>query len=247
MTQPRVLLLLICLTVAACDGSSTSPSQIPTPTPTPTPAPTPTPTPTPTSTTTFQGTLAGVDQSGTVEITIQAEIGPTASNATVGPLGASDVSGSLRLVGGGGADGLSGNYEATTGQVTISGGGFELNATVDQGRSALDGTYSGPGGTSGSFATLNTGAGTVTNYCGTFSGTDSGTWNGSISGGSFSGSYAGQEDSGVVAGQVTGTSVRVTGSDGLVATGTVQGTSLSGSWGNDFGSGSFAGSTDACP
>ncbi len=124
---------------------------------------------------------------------------------------------------------------------------------VDASGSELSGTYTGPSA-SGSFSTLTTNSGEVTTYCGTYSGDRSGVWNVIIisSTGRVSGTYAGDGGgAGLVAGQLTGTSLAVTGEGDVSASGTLQGNSLSGTWrhvkpGQTY-TGTFSGSTGNCP
>ena len=83
------------------------------------------PSPTPTSTSTgFQGTITGLGESGTLEVTIDTLIATTSAGVTTVPLAASASSGSLRVAGAGGPVGLTGTYEDTTREITMLGGGF---------------------------------------------------------------------------------------------------------------------------
>ena len=93
----------------------------------------------------------------------------------------------------------------------------------------------------------------MTTYCGTYSGDDSGVWNIVIisATGQVSGTWADiSGDAGLIAGQITGTSLALTDPNepNTTATGTLQGTSLSGTWSSasEGSSGTFSGSTASC-
>ena len=239
------------LVLTACSGNSTNPIA-------------------PTgggASTTFVGTLAGSGgQSGTLEIAIQASLvasvegsgaptvvidfGPLVLRALAATL---SVSGTLSFVGGGSVA-LVGTYDDVTEAVMVSGGGYTFEGMLSDDFSSLSGDFTGS--TSGSFSTLTTNSGGVTTYCGTYSGDDSGVWNIAIisATGQVSGTYADDlGDAGLIAGQLTGTSLAVTdpGEPGITASGTLQGNSLSGTWldvsepGQTY-SGTFSGSTGSC-
>ncbi len=136
----------------------------------------------------------------------------------------------------------------------VSGGGYTFEGMLSDDFSSLSGDFTGP--TSGSFSTLTTNSGEVTTYCGTYSGDASGVWNIVIisATGQVSGTWADiGGDAGLIAGQLTGTSLAVTdpGELGVSASGTLQGNSLSGTWldvsepGQTY-NGTFSGSTDSC-
>ena len=136
----------------------------------------------------------------------------------------------------------------------VSGGGYAFEGTLSDDFSSLSGDFTGS--TSGSFSTLTTNSGGVTTYCGTYSGDDSGVWNIAIisATGQVSGTWADDlGDAGLIAGQLTGTSLVLTDPNepGISASGTLQGTSVSGTWldvsepGQTY-SGTFSGSTGSC-
>lgn len=218
--------------------------------------------------TTFVGTFAGSGgQNGTLEITVQAPLAASVEDSgaptvviNFGPLvlravaATLSVSATLSFVGGGSVA-LVGTYDDVTRAVVVSGGGYTFEGTLSTDVTSLSGGFTGP--TSGSFFTLTTDSGGVTTYCGTYSGDDSGVWNIAIisATGQVSGTWADDlGDAGLIAGQLTGTSLAVTDPDepGVSASGTLQGNSLSGTWldvsepGQTY-SGTFSGSTDNCP
>ncbi|MEP0546594.1 MAG: hypothetical protein ABJF88_06655 [Rhodothermales bacterium] len=115
---------------------------------------------------TYVGTLAGAQTSGVLEVTIDG----------------SDASGSFALAGGGerSVSGsahppLTGSFNA--GALQLEGGGYTFTGTLSGG--VLSGTWTGPGGTSGSFSALLEGEGTVVAvYCGAYdTANDDGTFN----------------------------------------------------------------------
>ncbi len=136
----------------------------------------------------------------------------------------------------------------------VSGGGYTFEGMLSDDFSSLSGAFTGT--TSGSFSTLTTNSGAVTTYCGTYSGDDSGVWNVVIilATGQVSGTWADDlGDAGLIAGQLTGTSLAITdpGDPGTTATGTLQDNSVSGTWrdvsdpGQTY-TGTFSGSTGSC-
>ena len=74
------------------------------------------------------------------------------------------ASGDLQVIGGGGSVGLSGTYEDSTREVTLSGGGFTFSGGVSEDGAELSGTFSDPGSARGTFVTRNASATTVTTY-----------------------------------------------------------------------------------
>ena len=207
--------------LTACSGDSTNPIA-----------------PTGGSSTTFVGALAGSGgQSGTLEIVIQASLAASIEDSgaptvviNFGPLvlravaATLSVSATLSFVGGGSVA-LVGTYDDVTRVVMVSGGGYTFEGMLSADFSSLSGGFTGP--TSGSFSTLITNSGEVTTYCGTYSGDDSGVWNVVIisATGQVSGTWADDlGDAGLIAGQLTGTSLDLTdqGDPGISASGTLQ-------------------------
>ena len=248
----RMLPLLVCIIAMAACGDGDSPTSTTTPLP---PAPTSgaAPTPPPASGTTqppvvsatvFQGTIAGAGRSGALEVTLQAAVAPSSGSRAASPVLAS---GNLQLIGGGGSVGLSGIYEDSTREVTLSGGGFTFTGGVSEDGAELSGTFSDQGRSGGSFSTRNASAAAVTTYCGTYSGSYSGTWNLVASDGRVSGAYSGTGGSGRLRGTLQGQSVSGSVTDGSLTgtySGTRQGQSMRGTWRDSEGnSGTFTGST----
>jgi hypothetical protein len=199
--------------LSACgDGSSSS-------------SPTPT-TPSPGQTTgVFQGTIAGNGgQTGTLSVTIQAQ-----------------VSGTVRVAGGG-TTALTGTHDSSTNAVNLSGGGFTLAGRID--REVLAGRYSSPNNSVGAFSSLNANNATVTTFCGTYeeAAGESGIYNVQVStNGTASGdgvSTTTLHGGFLLTGQLTGTTLNMTQVD--IDTGhaigthsmTVQGGTVSGTCGS---------------
>ena len=140
---------------------------------------------------------------------------------------------------------LSGSYNASTGALLLSGGGYTFTGILAG--AVISGTWTGPNGTGGSFTTtLSSGAGAVAVYCGTFDGTeDDGTLNVVIRGTSLTGLAVGTDgDATELGGSVDGSDVTVWVADApseVVATGVIEGTSLTGT----FSAGSNAGTWQA--
>ena len=246
--------------MTACGDGGGAPAPATTTTPTPTPAPT--------VTTTFVGTVAGSSgQSGTLSVVVQAQVAALRPRFFRWPLVATlhaqantiPATGTLLLIGGG-VVALTGSYNLSTGVLTLSGGGFTLTGTFSNG--AITGTYTGPGGASGTFAVIPRTGGafsTVTSYCGTIfrAGPGSaifGTFNITVN--SFTstliGTYYLSGDSTPRGGSIRGTVlpgnlfnlIYSDGSNTGRATGTIQDATLSGtSEGGNF----LSGSSSSCP
>ncbi|HZR23314.1 MAG TPA: hypothetical protein VFA59_06990 [Vicinamibacterales bacterium] len=86
------------------------------------------------------------------------------SAASFRPLAVSTATGSVHITGGN-TTAVSGTYDSSTNGVSVSGGGFSFTGTVNGG--ALSGSYS-QNDVTGGFSALNTSAGSVTTYCGTY-------------------------------------------------------------------------------
>ena len=219
----------------ACGGDSGSPTA-----PTTSPAPTPT-------TTSFQGVLAGVGEIGTLELTVQAAV--SSLDTARAPQVASASSGSVRLAGSGGPVSLTGTYEDSTREVTMSGGGFTFIGVITGDGMELAGPYTGPGGASGGFVTLNTAGGTVTGYCGTFTGAGGGRLAMSISaGGIVSGGWINTANgaSGNIRGRRSGSSLTLTSDPDIHIEGTQSGNALSGTWSDANEGGTWQVSVAGC-
>ena len=165
------------------------------------------------------------------------------------PLVQSASSGSLRLAGQGGQINLSGTYEDSTREVTLSGGGYRFTGRVEANGLEVSGFYSGPGGSTGPFGMLNTGDGGVTNYCGTFTGVGGGRVALSISGGNtVAGGWFnnGNRSNGNIHGQRSGNSLDLTCDPDIGIRGTQSGDALDGTWGEGADGGTWQASTTGC-
>jgi N-acetylneuraminic acid mutarotase len=236
--------------VAACRGETSTAPQ------------------TPIVTTTFQGVLAGPGgESGVITLTTVTGAASAVSVQSVGPAAASgpgtaNLNGTVAIVGGG-THTLTGTFDAGTGGITASGGGYTFMGSVSG--SNVSGSYTGPNG-AGTFRGLSSSASTPTfvTYCGTFSGPrgPQGVWNLERSGSLLFGVVVDYSPGPgpnappktvTLTGQVTGTSVSLTASDlngNAVgsATGTITQTEGSGTWASSISSesGTWSASTAAC-
>jgi hypothetical protein len=204
--------MFVCALGAGC-GSSGSPSTTPT---TPTPA-----------TTIFQGAIAGTNnQSGTLTVTIQAQVAALPPSlfklpfvATLHAQGTSaTATGSFRAAGV--TTTLNGTYDTSSRALSLSGGGYTFTGSSSTG--AIAGTYVGPSGAEGAFSSRSTAGGTVTVYCGSAFGAPpdvnvvTGVFNFSVSdaSGAISGVFTISADDpdtiGTLTGQLTGTTVSLT-------------------------------------
>lgn len=255
----RTVIFLAIVAAAACgddDNRSSGTSPI---------APTPAPT-----STTFQGTIAGSAgssrQSGTLTVTVQAQVAAVRPLlfrwplvATLHAQSSASASGTLRLAGGS-TTSLSGTYDSTSRALSLSGSGFAFAGSFSSG--VMTGSYTGSNGASGAFSTRSTAAGPVTVYCGNiFSAGNPNEITGVLNlvvsegTGAVSGVFTITADtpptSGSIVGQVTGSalSFTYTATSGRfapgsgTATGTIQGGSVNGT---SESNNRFSGSTSAC-
>lgn len=236
--------------LSACGGGSSNPTTAPSTQPS--------------GSTTFQGTLAGTaGQSGTLSITIQTAVARSSFSflTILHAQSTTPVSGTLSLVGGGGTFNLTGTYDSSTRNVSLSGGGFTFTGTIGQG--AVSGSYAGPNSSSGDFSGLDSTRNSITVYCGTHTSDPrpgeplanlTGVFNLQVSSnGVASGVGTGTRCSGFVNG--TTLTLTITGFDAqrqlttmYTATGTVQGGNVNGTFvgTNNNDRGTFTGSTNAC-
>lgn len=234
--------LIVAGSLCACGSSGPSPT-----------------TPSPGATNTFQGTIAGSGgQSGTLMFTVQARIAAASPSLFKWPFIArlyaqatgAAASGSVRLVGGI-TTALSGTFDSSTKALSLSGGGFAFAGSLAG--IVVSGTYTGPSGVTGGFASLSTTGGTVTAYCGNiFSNASTvvtGVFNLAVSStGAASGTFQVGSNAGLITGQANGAAFTITYTDrvtgaqgagsGTIQAGTLSGTSTSGN--------PFSGSTSAC-
>ena len=234
-----LLVLLVGILVSACGKSPTTPG----------------------TTTTFQGVIAGSSgQSGTLAVTVQAQVAaafvPRLQWPFVATLQAQATSvaatGTLHLVGGATTD-LTGTFDTSSKALSLSGGGFALTGSLNG--AVVSGTYTGSGGVTGRFSSLSASSGTVTTYCGTIfsSGQGSvatGVFNVEVlqSSGAMSGAFnVLPNNAGTITGQVTGTAFTITYVDSTGSTGGGSGTIQNGALnGVSTSTNPFSGSTSAC-
>jgi hypothetical protein len=265
MTTEWILRLLVggCVVLAVGCGSKT-PSA-----PSPTPSASPAPTAAPTSTT-FQGTIAGANgQTGTLAVTVQAQVAAASGSIFRWPLfrlpfvavlhaqATTAATGNVHVAGSS-TTGLTGTYDSSTKALSLSGSGFTF--TGSSSGAAVTGTYSGPNGAAGAFSSRSTAGGSVTVYCGNVFSSGpgqqnvvTGVFNLAVSGasGAISGAYH-INRSGYITGQMSGSAFSITYTDRTTgeqgsATGTIQNGTVSGSApASSGGSNPFSGSTSKC-
>lgn len=133
-----------------------------------------------TNTTVYTGIVAGGGISGSITINVpvpkRAYAAPSAEGDTVA------ITGTLKIDGGASIP-LTGLYVVSTGDFSLSGGGYTFTGFAGEGN--ITGSFSGPGGTGIFTAEAGTG-GAVKSYCGTYQdnppGTESGVFNMVING-----------------------------------------------------------------
>ena len=194
--------------------------------------------------TTFQGVIVGVNEIGTVDLTIEADV---RSATRVAQALESSSRGTLRLAGAAPSP-LDGTYEDMSREVVMSGSGFSLTGTITDDGSHLTGSFTGRLGTRGGFGMQDNAGGALTNYCGTFTGAGDGRLALSISsGGSIVGIWLNPSSGGghnIITGRRNGTTLSLEG--GPPMQGTQSGSVLSGTWGDATGSGTWETSEAAC-
>ena len=233
--RPRVVLCLyvgiVLATLGACSGGTENPV-----------APTIEEPPVQ-PTTSFQGVIVGMNEIGSVDMTIDTEV--TSATGLLQAL-QSPSRVTLRLAGAA-PHPLTGTYEETSREVVMLGGGFRLTGTITDDGAQLTGSHTGPRGTRGGFAMQDNAGGALTHYCGTFTGAGGGRLALSIS---SSGPIVGlwlNTASGagnVITGQQTGTTLSLRGEPPMQ--GTQSGGVLSGTWGDAMGGGTWEASESGC-
>jgi hypothetical protein len=253
-----VVWVIACALAVGCgsDSNGSSPSTPTTPT---TPSAT---------TTTFQGTIAGANsQTGTLTVTVQAQVAVLAPSRFHLPFVATlhaqstsvTASGSFRAARGA-TTSLTGTYDTTTRALSLTGGGYTFTGTASG--ATVNGTYTGPSGVAGSFSSRSTASGAVTVYCGNIYSSGNanqvtGVFNLVVSdaSGAVSGTFYLLDApfrNGPITGQLTGTSLSITYTDRVsggsgTGTGTIQGGAVTGSSpAQSGGSNPFTGSTGRC-
>jgi hypothetical protein len=121
--------------------------------------------------TTFDGVIVGDsasgELSGSITLTI-ATVSLSVSSPAVfditGVAASANVTGTLKIQGGG-SIALTGSYDTNSHALSVSGGGYSFSGSFSN--NALSGTFTAPGGGSGSFSTSATsGSGAVYSFCG---------------------------------------------------------------------------------
>lgn len=199
-----------------------------------------------TNSTMYTGIVAGGGISGSLTITI-----PLAKTPSSGVLTAVDtvaITGILRISGDGTVS-LTGIYIDTTGEFSMSGGGYVFTGFADE--ENITGSFTGPGG-SGIFVAEAGAPGTVRSYCGTYQdeppGTETGVFNMVINGTSIIViiSPSGTDQSFATYGVLSGSEIAIYDSELPeipIATGTVStdGMSVSGSYIGESNGGTWSG------
>jgi hypothetical protein len=185
---------------------------------------------------TFSGVISNDDgsASGAVEFTIATTT--LAPPSATGPaLLAATATGKIKF-NGQAEVAVSGTYDSDTDVLAATGGGYTIGGTFD-GVDRLEGAFSGPNNTSGSFVT--TKAASATSYCGTYSANDAsdhGTFSFVVTGSTVRGE-ARSVDGTVIPldGTISGNNITiyVPGTQVVLATGTKSGTSVSGTYVGD--------------
>jgi sugar lactone lactonase YvrE len=212
----------------------------------------------------YEGVLAGgTGENGVLTITVAATTSapslsygaPHADAAHGGASSASNATGTITFVGGGGTVNVTGTLDRSTGSLSVAGNGYTFTGSLVNG--VLGGNYVGPNG-SGLFATLTSATTSVLKFCGTYSGVDSnnpafhfhGIWDLSLVGSTFAGAGVSvtpdPHPTFLLRGTLQGTTITLTASkDGVVTgteTGTLSGNTVSGGTAYE----TWQGSTDAC-
>jgi hypothetical protein len=194
-------------------------------------------------TTTFQGVIVGMNEIGSLDLTIESDVIPA---DRVAQALQSASRGTLRLAGAAPFP-LEGTYEDVSREVIVSGSGFSLTGNITDDGSQLTGAYTGPRGTRGGFAMQGTAGGALRRYCGTFTGAGKGQLALSISSsGPIVGFWlnAASGPGNFISGRANGTTLSLDG--GPPMQGTQSGSVLSGTWGDATESGTWEASEGGC-
>lgn len=147
----------------------------------------------------YTGLITGPSASGTFKVTL-ASAGPQALNYETAA--GWTISGTMTMEDGTTAS-LTGTYDAASGTLTFSGGGYSFTGEPGS-DGGFSGTFTSPGG-SGTFTAS---MGTAQPYCGTFTGGVSGTFNLLVSGASANGNaYPNGDDAVTLRCTVSGSSM----------------------------------------
>jgi hypothetical protein len=202
------------------------------------------------TTTAFSGIVSSGDGSASGSISVSVKTtSPIRADPTSPALVSVEVSGTLHI--GGSTITLSGTYDTESNAFSVSGGGYTFDGVFD-GVDRLEGTWTGPGGTSGTFvATLSS---TASAFCGHYAAddqSDNGTFSFVTSGSILRGEAVSSVDHTNIAldGTVNGNDLTIffPGTTTPLATGLRNGTGVSGHFDDQQGTtGSWSGSVSEC-
>jgi hypothetical protein len=198
-------------------------------------------------TSSFVGIVSVDDGSatGSLAVTIQSATLAPPATARASLLDPVNATGALTL---GGTTALTGTYDPDTDILALTGGGFTFGGGFD-GVDRLEGIWTGPGGTSGTFVTTSGSSGVA--YCGTYTATDgsgdSGTFSIVITGGIVRGEAYSSTDQVPIPldGTISGNTITIDNplSANPLATGTRSGNTVSGTYDDgQGGTGTWTGS-----
>ncbi len=211
---------------------------------------------------TFTGGMGGASADGSDSGILSLSFGaapataPGASALPMAPAATITISGTIKIIATGEIINVTGTYDTATKSFTVSGGGYTITGTVNNG--VISGSYTGPGG-SGTFSLILGTRAQMTFYCGSYSvsGSDTprGKWFFGMRqdrlAGAFSGNNVQAVGGGRLSGSVSGTSVDLSLIRGGLtigsATGSLSGTDATGTWTVGNETGTWQGSTGACP
>ena len=197
-------------------------------------------------TSSFFGIVSSDDGTATGSIAVIVQAAALAPPAVTGPNLTAPVNATGTLQFGGQTD-LAGTYDPDTNTLALSGGGYTFGGGFD-GVDRLEGLWTGPGNTSGTFVTaLST---TAVTFCGTYAAddqSDSGTFSFVIAGGTVRGEAYSSVDQTLTAldGVVNGNAITIyfPGTAIPLATGTRSGNNVSGTYdGGQGDTGTWSGS-----
>jgi len=202
------------------------------------------------STSTFSGIVSPDDGSPSGSIFLIVQTGNPAPPSPTGPAVRDpvNVTGTLKL--GGGTISLTGTYDPDQDIIGATGGGYDFGGGFD-GNNRLEGFWTGPNNSTGTFVTTN-GSNAVV-YCGTYAAddqSDSGAFSFVVTGNQLLGEAVSDQGGGTIPldGTVNGNNltIQTPGGGSALATGTISGNNVSGTYDDGQGStGTWTGSV--CP
>lgn len=212
--------LLLCVLVASCGGDDSSSDGNP-------------------ETQSFTGIVSSDDGLSSGELLLEVADAASLHAAPTSPrLVTLNVTGTLVLNGGAPVT-LSGTFDTETGELSVTGGGYAFAGVFD-GVHGLEGTWTGPGGSGGTFVTTDLDAAAA--YCGSYEtgeGDDSGTFSFVIGGTILRGAAVSSEDESLLPldGTVAGNAITIyfPGTTSVLAVGTRDGSAVSGTFDDQQG------------